>query len=145
MAQRNINVVAITGNLTRDPEHKVVGNDFSICELSVAVNGSEKQGDEWVDRAEFFDVTVFGALADNCAEYLSKGRPVAVHGRLRQDRWVDKETNKNRSKVKIVAHTVQFLSSGEERTREESTKATAQVDPKGDYPGIVGPDDDIPF
>ncbi len=90
MAASNINRVIITGNLTRDPELRSTQSGMSICSLRVAVNGRRKDDSgQWVDKPNYFDVTVFGAQGDNCAQYLSKGRPVAVDGRLN---WREYET-----------------------------------------------------
>lgn len=144
MAQ-NMNVAVVTGNLTRDPEHKIVGQDLSVCELSIAVNGREKRNGEWVDRVEFIEATCFGNQADNCQKYLSKGKPVAVHGRLKQDRWEDKDTGKGRSKLYIVASSVQFLESRSEEERRQDTSHTAAADPSGNWAGMAKDDDDIPF
>ncbi|MGI8727287.1 MAG: single-stranded DNA-binding protein, partial [Solirubrobacterales bacterium] len=74
----NINRVTITGNLTRDPELKSTGGGLSICKLGVAVNHRRKdnQTDQWIEEPNYFDVTVFGSQGENCANYLTKGRPV---------------------------------------------------------------------
>ena len=81
----DLNTVTITGNLTRDPELRTVGaNGTSVCDLRVAVNGREKQGDQWVDRANYFDVTIWGRQGENAHTYLEKGRPVAIDGRLKE-------------------------------------------------------------
>ena len=89
MAASNINVVAITGNLTKDPELRSTPSGTSVCKLRVAVNSRRKDGasGEWVDKPNYFDVTVWGAQGENCANYLSKGRPVAVEGRLDWREW----------------------------------------------------------
>jgi single-strand DNA-binding protein len=128
----NINSVVITGNLTRDPESIA---DGKVASFGLAVNGREKKGDTWEDRADFFDVTCFGKTAENVLKYLNKGSAVAIDGRLRQDRWTT-DSGDNRSKVKVIAQTVQFLGS---------------KDSKDDGPSDAGPsdqpspDDDIPF
>ena len=107
----NINRVTITGNLTRDPELRALPSGTEVCQLGVAVNGRRKnpQTGQWEEEPNFFDVTVFGAQGQNCAQYLSKGRPVAIDGRLRWSSWEDKNGGGKRSKVDIVAQTVQFL------------------------------------
>ncbi len=109
----NINRVTITGNLTRDPELQVLPSGTEVCRLGVAVNGRRKnpQTGQWEEEPNFFDVTVFGAQGQSCAQYLSKGRPVAIDGRLRWSSWEDKNGGGRRSKVDIVAQTVQFLGS----------------------------------
>lgn len=108
----DLNTVTITGNLTRDPELRTVGgNNTSVCDLRVAVNGREKQGDQWVDRANYFDVTIWGRQGENAHTYLEKGRPVAITGELRWREWTDKDGGK-RQGVSITADTVKFLSNG---------------------------------
>ena len=93
MAATNINRVIITGNLTRDPELRSLPSGTSVCSLRVACNTRRKDNStgEWVDKPNYFDVTVWGAQGENCAQYLSKGRPVAVDGRLEWREWQDKE------------------------------------------------------
>ena len=117
MAASNINRVIITGNLTRDPELRAIGTSgLSVCELRVACNGRKKdnQSGQWIDKPNFFDVKVWGAQGENCAKFLSKGRPVAVDGRLEWSEWADKDSGKNRQKVEIIAESVQFLGGRDE-------------------------------
>ena len=113
MAASNVNVVVITGNLTQDPELRHTSGGTAVCELRVAVNSRRKDGQtgEWVDKANYFNVTVWGAQGENCANYLSKGRPVAVEGRLDWREWEAKDGSGKRQAVQIVANTVQFLGS----------------------------------
>ncbi len=112
MAASNVNVVVITGNLTRDPELRHLGSGTAVCELRVAVNTSRKdQSGNWVDKANYFDVVVWGAQGENCANYLGKGRPVAVEGRLDWSEWEAKDGSGKRQAVRIVANKVQFLGS----------------------------------
>ena len=88
MAGTTSTVVVITGNLTRDPELRSTPSGTSVCELRVAVNSRRKDDSgNWVDKPNYFDVTVWGAQGENCATYLSKGRPVAVDGRLDWREW----------------------------------------------------------
>ena len=112
MAATNINRVILTGNLTRDPELRSTGGGLAICSLRIASNTRRKDNStgEWVDKPNYFDVTIWGRQGENAAQYLSKGRPVAVVGRLEWREWQDKEGN-NRQSVEIVADNVQFLSS----------------------------------
>lgn len=161
----NINRVIITGNLTRDPEMQSTSGGTEICRLGVAVNQRRKdQGGNWIDEPNFFDVTVFGAQGQNCANYLRKGRPVAIDGRLRWSSWEDKNGGGKRSKVDIVAQTVQFLGSREDGGQGGPPPAAAQSDSfsggsdapvdtsdfgepvsTGGGGGGGGADDDIPF
>jgi single-strand DNA-binding protein len=112
VAASNINRVTITGNLTRDPELRTTNGGLSICGLRVAVNSRRKDSSgQWIDKPNYLDVTVFGAQGENCANYLSKGRPVAVDGRLDWSEWEAKDGSGKRQKVEIIADTVQFLGS----------------------------------
>ena len=155
MAASNINRVIITGNLTSDPELRSLPSGTSICKLRVACNTRKKDGasGEWVDKPNYFDVTVWGAQGENCARYLAKGRPVAIDGRLEWREWESPEGQK-RQAVDIVADTVQFLGGG----RDESgggggfaPRADVPVDTGDFQPAPVGggdapaADDDIPF
>jgi single-strand DNA-binding protein len=112
LAGTNLNSVCITGNLTKDPELRSTPSGTSVCKLRVAVNSRRKDGQsgEWVDKPNYFDVTVWGAQGENCANYLSKGRPVAVQGRLDWREWENQEGQK-RQAVEIIANEVQFLGS----------------------------------
>lgn len=107
----NINRVILTGNLTKDPELKTLDSGFAICSLRIANNTRKKEGDNWVDKPNYFDVTIFGRSGENAAKYLAKGRSVAIDGRLEWREWEDKEGNKRQS-TEIIADNVQFLSSG---------------------------------
>jgi single-strand DNA-binding protein len=112
LAASNVNVVVITGNLTQDPELRSTGGGTSVCEMRVAVNSRRKdQSGQWVDKPNYFNVVVFGAQADNCATYLSRGRPVAIEGRLDWREWEAKDGGGKRQAVQIIANTVQFLGS----------------------------------
>jgi single-strand DNA-binding protein len=107
----NINRVVLTGNLTRDPEHRATPGGLSICKLGIACNTRRKSSDgNWEEKANFFRVTVFGKQADNCAQYLKKGRPVAIDGRLEWSQW-EREGQKRES-IDIIADSVQFLAGG---------------------------------
>jgi single-strand DNA-binding protein len=113
MAATNINRVIITGNLTRDPDLRSLPTGMSVCSLRIATNTRRKENGEWVDKPNYFSVTVWGAQGENCQRFLSKGRPVAVDGRLEWREWQDQSGNK-REAVEIVADSVQFLSGGRE-------------------------------
>lgn len=106
MAQRGVNTAVIGGNLVRDSELKYTNSGLAICEFSVAVNDRRKQGDDWVDEVSYFDVTLFGRSGEAIQRYLTKGKQVVVEGKLRQDRWQDRESGQNRSKVVLIANNV---------------------------------------
>jgi len=104
----NINRVVLTGNLTRDPETSATPNGLSICKLGIAVNTRRKVAEgQWEEKPNFFRVTVFGRQADSCGQYLKKGRPVAIDGRLEWSQW--ERDGQKRESVDIIADTVQFL------------------------------------
>ena len=156
MAATNINTVVITGNLTRDPELRHLQSGTAVCKLRVAVNSRRKdQSGEWVDKPNYFDVTVWGAQGENCSRYLSKGRPVAVDGRLEWREWQDKDGN-NRQGIDIIADSVQFLSSPRDDGGAPGNGFSARSDipvdtndfaaaPAGPSSSSAPADDDIPF
>ena len=147
MAATNVNVVVVTGNLTKDPELRTTPNGTSVCKLRVAVNSRRKDAasGEWVDKPNYFDVTVWGAQGENCATYLSKGRPVAVEGRLDWREWEAQDGSK-RQAVEIIADNVQFLGGrdgGEGGGERQFVPANAGAGAGADFG--QGADDDIPF
>ena len=156
MAASNINRVLVTGNLTKDPELRSTPSGTSICKLRIAVNSRRKDASgQWVDKPNYFDVTVWGAQGENCAQYLQKGRGVAVDGRLDWREWEATDGSGKRQAVEIIADTVQFLGGagdggnggnggGHRFTPESDVPAdTADFAPAPAGPGVA--DDDIPF
>ena len=110
MAASNINRVLVTGNLTKDPELRSTPSGTSICKLRIAVNSRRKDASgQWVDKPNYFDVTVWGAQGENCAQYLQKGRGVAIDGRLDWREWDATDGSGKRQAIQIVADNVQFL------------------------------------
>lgn len=106
----SVNVVVLVGNLTRDPEMRSTPGGTPVCQLRLAVNDRMKDQNtgEWGDRANYFDVNVFGGQGERCGQYLSKGRQVAIEGRLRWSEWETPEGQK-RQKVDVIANNVQFI------------------------------------
>ena len=96
------------GNLTRDPELRFTSNGSALAKFGLAVNRKYKAGEEWKEEVCFVDITVWGKQAENCAEYLSKGRPVFIEGRLQFSTW-ETDDGQKRNKLEVVANTVQFL------------------------------------
>jgi single-strand DNA-binding protein len=141
-----INRVVLVGNLTRDPELRHTPSGTAVCNLRLAVNTRRKdETGQWVDKPNYFDITVWGNQGERCAQYLAKGRPVAVDGRLEWREWETPEGNK-RQAVDVVADTVQFLGSrGEgEGAGGGYIPSDATPTPAGDFPSSPT-DDDIPF
>ena len=142
--------VTLVGNLTRDPELRTTPGGTSVCQFGVAVGRRYKDNSgQWVDKASFFDVVVWGQQGENCAQYLSKGREVAVDGRLDQRSWEAQDGSK-RSKVEIIAETVVFLGGQGGETREPAYRggdqpARGAAPVNDDFHDIDFGGDDIPF
>jgi single-strand DNA-binding protein len=159
VAATNINRVVMTGNLTADPELRSLPSGTSVCKMRIACNTRRKNAStgEWEDKPNYFDVTVWGAQGENAARYLSKGRPVAIDGRLEWREWEAQDGSK-RQATDIIADSVQFLGSRDEASGGGSFAADragngtlssggAPVD-EGDFqpaPVASTGDDDIPF
>ena len=145
MAATNINRVVLTGNLTRDPELRALPSGMSVCSLRIASNSRRKENGEWVDKPNYFSVTVWGAQGENCARFLTKGRPVAVDGRLDWREWTQDDTK--RESVEISAESVQFLGTNPD-TNSHQAAATANGEDATAEPVAAGAGedpDDIPF
>lgn len=147
----SINRVVIVGNLTRDPELKATPGGTSVCSLRVAVNDRVKDPTtgEWGDKPNYFTVDVFGPQGENCAQYLARGRQVAVEGRLRWREWETQEGQK-REAVNIVADNVQFIGprepAGDGVNGGPARGVGAPVNEQGlGSGGEPAEDDDIPF
>ena len=164
----NLNKVMLIGNLTRDPELRHTPKGTAVSEISMAINRvwNNDQGQKQ-EETTFVEVTLWGRQAELAQQYLTKGRPVYIEGRLNLDTWDDKETGKKRSKLRVIGENMQFLSSGtgagggggggggggsSERSSQASSpsqrQSSHQGSPQGasaaptdDYPE----DDDIPF
>jgi len=155
MAASNLNVVVLTGNLTRDPELRSLPSGTSVCDLRVAVNTRRKNNatGEWEDKPNYFDVRVWGAQGENCHRFLSKGRPVAVQGRLEWREWETQDGQK-RQAVDIIAESVQFLGGRDDANAGGFTasvggsRSDVPVDEQDFQTAASGAgigDDDIPF
>jgi single-strand DNA-binding protein len=144
----SINRVVLVGNLTKDPELRHTPSGTAVCNLRLAVNTRRKdETGQWVDKPNYFDITVWGNQGERCAQYLSKGRPVAVDGRLEWREWETPEGNK-RQAVDVVADSVQFLGSRGDGEGGGGgggyIPASAPATPGGEFP-TSPTDDDIPF
>jgi single-strand DNA-binding protein len=133
----SLNNVVLLGNLTRDPEVRYTPSGTPVATLGLAVNNRVKQGDEWKDDPCFIDVVVFGKQAESCGEYLSKGQPVLIEGRLRYRTWEGQDGQK-RSKHEVSAFRVQFM------------PKSGRTAGGGSFSGDMGEgepmdDDDVPF
>ena len=152
----DINTVTIVGRLTRDMELKYLNSGTAVGHLSIACNDSMKGADgQYTDKAHFFEVTVWGRTAEGLQQYLTKGRQIAVEGRLRQETWTDQQSGQNRSKVTINAQRVQLLAApkNEQQSGYQAPQNNGyQQGPPHptqqqsfSYPGPESFQDDIPF
>ena len=155
----NINRVILVGNLTRDPELRSTGSGLSVCTIRIAVNNRRKRGDtgEWVEEPNYFNVTTFGAQADNVARYLAKGRQVAVDGRLSWSEYEAKDGSGKRERVEVIADSVQFIGPREgggggggggdwsAPAAAPAASAPADIPDAWSDGGSSAADDDIPF
>ena len=145
----SINRVVLVGNLTRDPELRHTPSGTAVCSLRLAVNTRRKDGatGEWTEKPNYFDVTVWGNQGENCAQYLAKGRPVAIDSRLEWREWEATDGSGKRQAVEIVADSVQFLGSrgdGDGAGGGSFVPAGAAQPSGADFPSSPT-DDDIPF
>jgi single-strand DNA-binding protein len=145
----NINRVVLVGNLTRDPEMKHLPSGTALCSLRIAVNTRRKdESGQWTDKPNYFDVSVWGNQGESCAQYLSKGRPVAIDGRLEWREWEATDGSGKRQAVEIVADNVQFLGSRSDGDGggggSSFVPAGSAAPSEADFPASAS-DDDIPF
>lgn len=132
------NRVILTGRLTRDPEMRYTGGGTAIVEFSIASNSRRQgEGGQATEETSFFDIIVFGKIAETCKKYLTKGRAVLVEGRLRQRRWESDDGQKHR-KIEVIANMVQFLGSA-----QRGDKATEE--PVEEIPPVDDSGEDVPF
>ncbi|HKS03837.1 MAG TPA: single-stranded DNA-binding protein [Chthoniobacterales bacterium] len=145
----NLNKVLLLGNVTRDPEIRYTPKGSAVCDLGVAVNRAyTTDSGEKREEVTFVDVTLWGRTAEVASEYLKKGRPVFVEGRLQMDTWDDKQTGQKRTRLRVVAENMQLLGGrpqgggGGGADAEESRQSSSP--PKKS--GTPEPDEDeIPF
>ena len=153
----SFNKVILVGNLTRDPELRYTPKGMAIAKIGLAVNRVwTNEAGEKKEEVTFVDVDVFGRTAENVGQYMRKGRPILIEGRLRLDQWDDKQTGQKKSKLGVVAETVQFL--GSAQGGGEGGAPSAPAVPRATRPAAAAPaaapdagdsepphDDDVPF
>ena len=151
----NFNKVILVGNLTRDPELRYTPKGTAVARITLAVNRtySSSEGGEKKEEVSFVDVDVWGRQAEVISQYMKKGRPLLVEGRLKQDTWEDKNTKQKQSKLKVVLESFSFIDSGNRggdggpapaRPSGPSSSSSAAAAPE---PSDAEPpqDDDVPF
>jgi len=154
----SFNRVILVGNLTQDIELRYTPAGTAVTDVSMAVNERVKRNDEWIEEANFFDVTLWGRTAEVASEYLSKGSPLLIEGRLKLDRW--EQDGQKRSKIKIIGERMQMLgtrsgSAGGAKPHSHSTHnqvphsqgvAQGQSASMAESQNPVAPpDDEVPF
>lgn len=151
----NLNKVMIMGNLTRDPEVKYTTKGTAVAQLGLAINRYlQTDGGEKQEETTFVDVELWGRQAEIAGEYLKKGRPVFIEGRLKLDSWDDKATGQKRTKMKVVGEQLQLIGGREgggkpeepdDHTRRQSSRPAAPPKRPPADPDLDAPEDDIPF
>ena len=152
----SFNKVILVGNLTRDPELRYTPKGTAIAKLGLAVNHKwRNEAGELKEEVTFVDVEVWGKTAENVGQYMRKGRPILIEGRLKLDTWDDKATGQKRSKLFIVGETVQFLGDGNRgaegggeatpRPRPAASPAPAPSAPAAESDEPPPEHDDVPF
>jgi single-strand DNA-binding protein len=171
MFYEDMNTVMVTGNLTREIELRTSPGGTAVANIRIGVNGRRKEGEEWVDKPNFFSVTTFGKSAENAFKYLKKGRQVLVQGRLDWSEWEAKDGSGKRQGVQIIASRIMYLPSkasieaqaaagddqttmGGEANSEPVAAASGSSEATGDAPaeteqpvgvGVGGEEGEIPF
>ncbi|HCK51816.1 MAG TPA: single-stranded DNA-binding protein [Planctomycetaceae bacterium] len=148
------NKVILVGNLTRDPELRHIPSGTAVTDLGLAVNRTwtDRNTNQRNEETTFVDVTCWGRTAEIACEYLRKGRPVLVEGRLQMDEWNDRETGAKRTKLKVVCDNMQMLGSRNEGNSGGGGGGSYQPPPQSDGPQqpasnpvVNPPDDEVPF
>jgi single-strand DNA-binding protein len=155
-----MNRVFLAGNLTRDPEVRYTPSGMAVADLRLAVNERYKDSttNEWKEKAVYVDVVVWGRQAETSGQYLSKGSPVLIEGRLQLDQWENQQGEK-RSKLRVNASRVQFLSGGGGGTQGGGSRPDAGTEfsgtgeepesgsgsPSRDIPPEAEDDENLPF
>ena len=142
----NLNKVLLLGNVTRDPEVRYTPKGSAVCDLGIAVNRNyTTDSGEKREEVTFVDVTLWGRTAEVASEYLKKGRPVFIEGRLQMDTWDDKQTGQKRSRLRVVAENMQLLGGRPPGGAADATGESRQTAPPKS-PAAPEPDEDeIPF
>jgi single-strand DNA-binding protein len=146
----NLNKVLLLGNVTRDPEVRYTPKGSAVCDLGIAVNrGYTTDSGEKREEVTFVDVTLWGRTAEVASEYLKKGRPVFIEGRLQMDTWDDKQTGQKRTRLRVVAENMQLLGGRPQGGAAAASDATAERRQTTEPPKSSAPaepdEDEIPF
>lgn len=148
----SFNQVILIGNMTRDPELSYTPKGSAVCKCSLAVNRRYTQNNEIKEEVTFVDFTAFGKLAENISQYVKKGRPIQIQGRLRTEEWKDNKTGQDRKKLAVIAEGAVFLGGDPRKTSGESPqdappqpRAAESPKTKSAPAANAGDDDEVPF
>jgi len=151
----NFNKVIIAGNLTRDPELRYTPKGTAVARITLAVNRTytSSEGGEKKEEVSFVDVDIWGRQAEVISQYMKKGRPLLVEGRLKQDTWEDKNTKQKQSKLKVVLESFSFIDSNRgdggggapEAPRSRPAATSTAPAPEGGEADGPPEGDDVPF
>lgn len=136
----NMNLVVLIGRLTKDIDLRYISSGTAVGKFGLAVNRRKKYGDTWIEETDFFDITVWGKIAENLSQYLTKGKEIAVEGELKQNRW--EQDGQSRSKIEITARNIQLLG-GMKESRNDSQPNNQKPESKQGSSELF--QDDIPF
>ena len=143
----SFNRVVLVGNLTRDPELRYISTGAAVSDIGLAINDRVKRNDQWIEETTFVDITLWGRTAEVANQYLSKGSPVLIEGRLKLEQW--EKDGQKRSKLKVIGERMQMLGGrdGGSRGSGGQTQAAPQSESYDDYQAAPAapPQDDIPF
>lgn len=138
----DVNHVILIGRLTRDAELKYTSGGMAVCKFAIAVNKRRKQGEQWVEEANFFDIVLWGRSGESLNQYLVKGKQVAVEGELHQNRW--EQEGQNRSKVEIIANNVQLLGGSDVQGKNQGSQSGGYQKPTATSKQTEQEDSDTP-
>jgi single-strand DNA-binding protein len=142
----DINHVVLVGRLTRDAELKYTNSGTALCKFSLAINRRRKNGDQWIDEPNFFDVVLMGRMGESVHRYLLKGKQVGIQGELHQSRW---ETDgQSRSRVEVFANNLQLLGGGSGGGNRGGAGQSGESSEPSSYAGdesMGSFEDDVPF
>ena len=144
----SFNKVILMGNLTRDPELRYTPKGTAVAKLGLAVNRSWRNAEgQQQDETTFVDVDAFGKQAETLGQYMQKGRPILIEGRLKLDQWEDKNTGQNRSKLGVILEKFSFVGGGGQNSNNTPPSQATAPPPTSEVPPFEdGPsDDDVPF
>jgi single-strand DNA-binding protein len=147
----SVNIIILGGNLTRDPEMRFTPSGTAVAEFGVAVNRKWRDAaGELKEEVSFFDCAAFGKTAETIQQYLGKGKPILIQGRLKLEQWDDRETGRKRSKVKVIVESFNFIGAAVQGERQAPARTAAKPqasdnDGENVPAGPASEEDNVPF